>query len=485
LRRTDVKGHKGLFQKTAGSRARTADPLTIDPTVAPSGYGPADLASAYKLPTGNGAGQTVAIVDAYNDPAAAADLAVYRAQYGLPACTVANGCFQQVNQNGQTSPLPANDGGWAEEESLDVDMVSAICPNCHIMLLEANTTNTTDLFAAEDRAVALGAKFISNSFGAPEYPQQNADDFFHFNHPGVVITAATGDSGTGALYPAVSPGVTAVGGTSLHTASNTRGWTETAWSLAGSGCSSNEYKANWQNVTTGCATRADADVSAVADPATGVAVYNTYSDFGWDVYGGTSVATPIIASVYALAGTPGASDYPAAYPYAHPGDLFDVTSGSNGACGAPLCTAGPGWDGPTGLGTPDGTAAFTTSGGTPPPPPRLCGGFSVRPTQTYPPGWSFSNCKGLLAMQTDGNFVLYNQHGVPIWATNTAGHPGAEAVWQNDGNLVVYTASGQPIWASNTAGRAPNGYFNLQDDGNLVIYNAAGQPVYASNTVHI
>ena len=205
---------------------------------------------------------------------------------------------------------------------------------------------------------------MSNSWGGNEYSGQTTDDS-HFNHPGVAITVSSGDSGNGAEYPATSRYVTAVGGTSLRTASNSRGWTETAWSGAGSGCSSFDAKPTWQTVTTNCTRRAEADVSAVADPNTGVAVYQTYGASGWSVYGGTSAASPIIASVYALAGTPGASDYPASYPYAHPGNLFDVTSGSNGSCGSPQCTAGTGWDGPTGLGTPNGTAAFTAgTGGT-------------------------------------------------------------------------------------------------------------------------
>ena len=337
-------------------------PLGVQPNVTPSGYGPSSLISAYKLSTAGGSGATVAIVDAQDDPNAEADLGVYRSQFGLPACTTANGCFRKVNQNGATSPLPTADTGWAGEISLDVDMVSAICPNCHILLIEANSASDADLYAAEDRAVTMGAKFVSNSWGGGEYSGQTTDDS-HFNHPGVAITVSSGDNGNGAEYPATSRYVTAVGGTSLNTSTNARGWTESAWSGAGSGCSSFDTKPTWQTVTTGCTRRAEADVSAVADPNTGVAVYQTYGGTGWAVYGGTSAAAPIIASVYALAGTPGASDYPASYPYSHTGNLFDVTSGSNGTCGAPMCTAGTGWDGPTGLGTPNGTAAFTAGGG--------------------------------------------------------------------------------------------------------------------------
>ena len=359
---TTTKAH--VMTCFALRRTDVASPLVIGPNATPSGLGPANLISAYKLPASSTT-TTVAIVDAQDDPNAESDLGQYRTQFGLPACTTANGCFRKVNQNGAASPLPTPDTGWAGEISLDVDMVSAICPTCHILLVEANSASDADLYTAEDYAAAH-ANYVSNSWGGGEYSGQTTDDS-HFNHPGVAITVSSGDSGNGAEYPATSRYVTAVGGTSLRTASNSRGWTETAWSGAGSGCSSFDAKATWQNVTTNCTRRAEADVSAVADPNTGVAVYQTYGGTGWAVYGGTSASAPIIASVYALAGTPGASDYPASYPYAHPGNLFDVTSGSNGSCGSPQCTAGVGWDGPTGLGTPNGTAAFAAGGGGPGP----------------------------------------------------------------------------------------------------------------------
>jgi len=345
LRRTDIAAH----------------PASAN--LAVSGLGPSDLQSAYKLGSG-GSGATVAIVDAFDDPNAESDLATYRSNFGLPACTTANGCFKKVNQNGSTTGLPTADTGWAGEISLDLDMVSAVCPSCHILLVEASSASDTPLFTSINTAVSLGAKYVSNSWGGGETSSQTSTDSTYLNHPGVVITVSSGDNGTGAEYPASSRYVTAVGGTSLTRATSTsRGWTESAWNGAGSGCSGFDAKPTWQTVTTGCARRAEADVSAVADPNTGVAVYQTYGASGWSVYGGTSASSPIIASVYALAGTPGASDYPASYPYAHAGNLFDVTSGSNGSCGSPMCTAGAGWDGPTGLGTPNGTAAFTAAGG--------------------------------------------------------------------------------------------------------------------------
>jgi subtilase family serine protease len=323
----------------------------------PQGLNPADLQSAYKLPSSTaGAGKTVAIVDAYDDPNAEQDLAVYRQQFGLPPCTTANGCFKKVDQNGGTN-YPQPDSGWAGEIALDLDMVSAICPNCHILLVEADSAYMEDLGASVNTAVRLGAVAVSNSYGGSEYRQETTDEVTYFKHPGVAITVSTGDSGYGTAFPATSQYVTAVGGTSLKRASNSRGWTETAWNGAGSGCSKYVPKPSWQQ-DTGCNKRAIADVSAVADPYTGVSVYNTYGGNGWAVYGGTSASAPIIAAVYALAGNTSSITY-GSYPYSHTGSLFDIVSGSNGSCSVKyLCTAGTGYDGPTGLGTPNGTGAF-------------------------------------------------------------------------------------------------------------------------------
>jgi subtilase family serine protease len=320
----------------------------------PSGYGPADLQSAYALPSATaGGGQTVAIVDAFDDPTAEQDLAQYRSFYGLSACTTANGCFRKVNQTGGTLPMPPPNPDWSLEISLDLDMVSAVCPNCHILLVESNTNLDSDLYTAEDTAARLGANAVSNSWGGNEYSGETADDT-HFNHPGVAITASSGDSGFGVEYPAASRYLTAVGGTSLTRNSSSRGWTESAWSGAGSGCSAFEPKPAWQT-DTGCARRTVADVSAVADPNTGVAVL-----FGnmWFTVGGTSASAPIIAGVYGLAGNAAALTA-GSFPYAHTASLFDVTGGSNGTCSpAYLCTGGTGYDGPTGLGTPNGAGAF-------------------------------------------------------------------------------------------------------------------------------
>jgi hypothetical protein len=331
----------------------------------PAGYGPAQLQSAYNLTLASaaaGAGQTVAAVDAYNDPDAAANLATYRAHYGLPAC--GTGCFRTVNEEGQASPLPKSAGktGWATEESLDLDMVSAICPKCHILLVEAKNGSLANLGKSVDAAVALGAKFVSNSYSSPETAGETADDAY-FDHPGVAVTAAGGDSGYGVGFPAASPYVTSVGGTSLSVARGTaRGWRESTWDngygATGSGCSRYEAKPSWQK-DTGCAKRTDNDVAADANPGTGAAVYDSYDEGGWIEVGGTSEASAIIAATYALAGPAAAGAYPAEFLYQHPGDLYDITSGSDGNCsGSYLCTAKAGYDGPTGLGTPDGTGAF-------------------------------------------------------------------------------------------------------------------------------
>jgi len=336
----------------------------VAPTVLPSGFAPTDLRSAYNLTTSGDGGMTVSIVDAFDDPNAESDLATYRSTYGLPACTSGNGCFRKVNENGQPGPLPAPDSGWAGEISLDLDMVSATCPSCHILLVEARQPVISDLGAAVNTAVSLGAKFVSNSYGGAEDGSENSYDTAYYTHPGVAVTASTGDNGYGVSYPASGKGVTAVGGTSLSRSSAARGWAETAWSGAGSGCSASVAQPGFQSsLTTGCSRRAVADVAAVADPQTGVAVYQTYGapTAGWQVYGGTSAAAPIVASIYALAGNPGTTDAPNTYPYARSSSLYDVTAGSNGTCGAPLCTAGPGYDGPTGLGSPKGTAAFASA----------------------------------------------------------------------------------------------------------------------------
>jgi len=329
----------------------------------PVGYGPVQFQTAYSLPSSTaGAGQTIGIVDAYNDPTAEGDLATYSSTFGLPACTAASGCFKKVNQTGGAS-YPSTNGGWALEISLDVQVAHAACPKCKILLVEASSNSFANLLAAEDYATSH-ATVVSNSWGGSESSSETGYDS-HFNRS-VPITASSGDNGYGVEYPASSQYVTAVGGTTLKLGSNNTRTSETAWSGAGSGCSAYEPKPSWQG-DTGCARRTVADVSADADPNTGAAVYDStrYCTFlffncstGWYQVGGTSLASPLVASVYALAGNSGAMTY-GSFPYAHTGSLYDVLSGSNGSCGGSyLCTAGTGYDGPTGLGTPNGTGGF-------------------------------------------------------------------------------------------------------------------------------
>lgn len=360
--------------KCFAQRVVSPPKMGIQPqTAAPQGLAPADLLSAYNLPANGGAGQTIATIVAMDSPNALADLEVYRAQFGLPA--LKPGQFKKVNQRGEEGNYPPADEGWAGEASLDLDMVSAIAPNANIILVEADTATFEDLGAAVNQAVAMGAKYVSNSYGTgyDATPGSGEDsgvlayDEKYYNHPGVAVVASSGDSDFGVTYPSSSKYVTSVGGTALVKDSSARGWSESVWHNSyggpGSGCSIVQDKPAFQNgVPTGCDMRAAADVSAVADPATGVAVYNSYgSGTGWAIYGGTSASSPIIAGTYALAGAAAAGTYPNAFPYAKSGALNDVTTGLNGTCTPKvLCTAGAGWDGPTSLGTPSGTAAFAS-----------------------------------------------------------------------------------------------------------------------------
>ena len=325
-----------------------------------TGLTPTGLRDAYKLNGLSAGGRTVAIVDAYGYPSLERDLGVYRSQFGLSACTTANGCLKVINQTGGTS-LPRFNAGWAGEQALDVDAVSAAAPDAKIIVVQADSASFADLgTAVQTAAKQAGVVAISNSYGGGD-----ADDATYgayYNHPGIAVTASTGDDGyQGGSYPASSSYTTAVGGTSLVASSNSRGWSESVWSGAGSGCSTyNTALPGAASFSTGCSKRAMADVSAAADPSKGgMAIYYPTSKTAstWAQFGGTSEAAPIIAAVYALSGN--TTGYANAVPYAHPGSLFDVTSGSNGTCPTTQwCNARAGWDGPTGLGTPNGAGAF-------------------------------------------------------------------------------------------------------------------------------
>lgn len=351
------------------------------PSAPTRGLFPADLQTAYQLSAltgGTGTGHAIAIVDAFDAPNVVDDLAFYRHSFGLPVmstCVVGissvtapdgSPCFAKLNQSGGQK-YPRANGGWAQEISLDVDMASAICPLCNIVLVEADSNSFANLGAAENYAATLHPDAISNSYGGGDASDSTYGAYY--NHARIAITVSSGDNGYGVEYPASSQYVTAVGGTTLPYSKDTSGTTfsaETAWSGAGSGCAAYNTQPAWQAsnaVISGvCPKRAVADVAAVADPATGVAVYDSYAYqglSGWLVFGGTSVAAPIIAGVYALAGNAGAVTYPSSLPYsAPPGSLHDVSAGSNGSCGTVLCNAGSDWDGPTGLGTPIGVGAF-------------------------------------------------------------------------------------------------------------------------------
>ncbi|MFG1647851.1 S8 family serine peptidase, partial [Amycolatopsis sp. NPDC049252] len=275
----------------------------------PAGWGADDLASAYRLPDGAGPGTVVGISIAYDAPNLEADLATYRAQYGLPPCTTANGCFRKVNQQGAATPLPEADFGWAIESTLDVSMVSAACPSCRIVVVEGNTPGFADLAETEDTAVRLGAKVVSNSYGSREGGAQLAFAS-HYRHPGVTVVASSGDSGfTSASYPAVLATTVAVGGTSLaKDPDSARGWAEQAWAYGGSGCSAYIAKPQWQK-DTHCGKRTVADVSAVAD---NLAIYNTDAG-GWLPVNGTSASAPFVAGLYGRSGRAGV---------AQPADLY-------------------------------------------------------------------------------------------------------------------------------------------------------------------
>jgi PKD repeat protein len=401
------------------------------------GLTPGQLASAYAYDPTGGSGQTVAIVDAYDDPKIEEDLAVFDSHYGLGECTKADGCFRKVNQDGSESPadLPSVDEtGWSQEIALDVEMVRAVCRGCRILLVEANGSDDEDLAKAVDEAVALGATEVSNSYGGPE-AGIGSEQQMAYDHPGVVITAAGGDYGYDDWNywllgyeppgmpnaPASLPSVVSVGGTSLKLKANGTRASETVWNDDGvndekefgagyvttSGCSTIFTAPLWQQDASGFSAagcgdkRLSVDVSADGDPYTGFDIYDNFNYCqagtecheevqeeierygGWETLGGTSVGTPLIASLYALAGGAEGMKYPALALYGHLGDaasLYDVTVGGDGlcdgepasVCGRPntergnvydceetsACDARTGYDGPSGVGTPNGLEAF-------------------------------------------------------------------------------------------------------------------------------
>lgn len=348
--------HNGKPVRPTVKRVRRAHDVTNTGVQAPEQMTPAYLQQAYDLTylsATRGSGDTVAIVGVYNDAAAASDLATFRSTYGLPACSAADDCFQQLNQQGQASPLPEENDSWAEEESMDIEAVSALCPNCKIDLVEANAADSADLQAAISAAIAAGANQVSIS-GDGIYTQ---NPFTDFGAPGVSIDVATGDGGAlppgEDAYPAALPYVTAVGGTTLEPASSSaptpRGVTETAWDGSSAGCDVQEQPLPYQPAD-GCSGRSYADVSADADPSTGLTVYDSPAG-GWFDGGGTSLASPLVAAFQAITGVDGSTPQ---WAYADAANLNDPNAGSTGACSgqlALLCNAVSGYDGPTGAGS--------------------------------------------------------------------------------------------------------------------------------------
>ena len=426
------KGTPGArpFTLAAGAtgRASPGPAATIGPA---GGLTPSDLSTAYGFSsTATGSGQTVAIVDAFDDPTIDADLQSFDSQYGLSKCTTANGCLTKVNQTGASSPLPPTNTGWAGEIALDVETVHSVCQNCKILLLEANDNSNANLYAAENKAASLNATEITNSFGSPDVP--SAADEAVFNHPGVVITASTGDDGYysfdqfGAAnlpnFPAAARTVVAVGGTSLYLGQSATRQSEAVWNdngtrdssqqqaggqplgATGGGCSTTIPAPGWQThlggwSQTACGpNRLPADVASDGDYLTGFDVFDTTGGTGWSTVGGTSLSSPTIAAMFALAGGAHGTKYPALSLYGHlrSHSLYDVTVGGNGwcggegaaACGDPnghgagtvdcdfpatgstpsvgdrACDASGGYDGPTGVGTPNGLGAFAKTGPT-------------------------------------------------------------------------------------------------------------------------
>jgi subtilase family serine protease len=464
--------------ETARCHARVvtkADGVTPDATTTPwpGAYTPTDIQSAYGLPgAGPGAGQTIAIVDAFDNPNAESDLAQYRSRFGLPPCTTANGCFKKVNQNGQQGNYPPGNIGWGQEIALDLDAASAVCPSCNLLLVEATTNLVSDLALAADRAAVLGATAISNSYGANEFNSETVYEG-RYNHPGVAITASTGDDGYGVQFPAASRYVTAVGGTRLvRDSSKARGWAETAWSGAGSGCSKYIAKPAWQT-DAGCTKRTVADVSAVADPSTGFSIYDSYGSGGganWYIFGGTSLSAPIIAGIYALAANTASLTY-GSQPYAHTGALNDVTSGNNGGCGGSyLCTAKVGYDGPTGLGTPQGLGAFGGPDGSPPPTTTTSttSASTSTTTTTVPPTTTTSTSTSTTSTSTTSTSTTTSTTlptttttsgpppGAPSAPTNVSAvqssSPGVLVYWYPPSNYGCGTITGYRIYRSITPG---------------------------------
>ncbi len=460
-------------RSTSGGSARFALPgggPAFEGAGEEGGIDPQELQAAYDVPTSGGEGQTVALVEAYSYKLAESDLAVYRSRYGLPPCTKKNGCFSHVNQKGGKPKNRLVSVGWETESALDLDMVSAACPHCHILLVDAEGGRLKELGEAEDTAVAMGASEVSNSYGLPEEDCDGECEaiFPAYDHQGVFVMVSAGDwgyddYGDGAAspsFPAVLPSVVAVGGTSLKKAANERGWSEEVWWEpergigTGSGCASALVGARpyWQPVT-GCAGRADNDVAAVGACITPVSTYASVEE-GWRLVCGTSVSSPLVAGIEAHADAfarslPGADAF-----YHDPSAFFDVTFGSNGFCSSPpgyeeLCNAGVGWDGPSGNGTPDGPLELTGV------PPNVATGAPSSVTTT---GATFNGTVEAGGLPTSyrfeyGTTTAYGS-SAPIPEGSAGSGEAAQAVTATVGGLQPETIYHYRIVASNSEGTA-------------------------------
>lgn len=376
----NIKGNARCHAKIVENDTNSNPLLTATPLA--QAMGPVQFHTAYNLPctpmgpmqtnctTPQSYGsQTIAIVIAYHSPNLESDLTTYSNYYGIPLCTIANGCLQVINQNGGAA-LPSVDltDGWTLEEALDTQVAHSICQTCKILVVEANSSSMLDLATAVNTAASLGVSAISNSYGTgSEWSGETAYDSY-YNHPGIAVTASSGDNGYGSSFPSSSPYVVSVGGTTLNlftdnSYSDEKVWYDGSKFGTGSGCSIYEPSSIWQlNLanwnSTGCLSKRGAsDVSADADPNTGAAVYHKT---GWYLVGGTSLSSPLIAGIFALAApiTGNINAGSILYQNSVPNAFHDVTIGTNGSCTTSMCNAGIGYDGPTGLGTPNGILGF-------------------------------------------------------------------------------------------------------------------------------
>ncbi|HEX3758399.1 MAG TPA: Ig-like domain-containing protein [Kofleriaceae bacterium] len=453
-----IRCHAHVLITAAGEIAAAAAPLA-----APPGLGPAQIQSAYQIDPSQAKPATVAIVDAFGYADLESDLAVYRAQFGLPPCTRASGCLTILNQSGATSPLPPEsppDDDWPEETALDVDAISAACPSCKIIVVQANDTTPINMFTGNNTAAGLHPTVISDSWGVPTamgVDVSPGEPFF--DHPGIAQFVASGDKGydeggMGPTYPSTSAHTISVGGTSLVQAANARGWSETAWAKGGSSCSYTIPRPAYQT-STECQFRAASDIAAVGDPATGLAVYNARAG-GWVVVGGTSAASPLVAALFASIGR---GDITAAQIAQSTRALFDVTSGSNGTCGTLLCNATTGWDGPTGFGTP--SAALLSGAAAP-------GGLDVAITSpadgdSVDPGFQVmataSASAAVVGLFIDGNLLRTATAPPYVFSTSTNlsfGVHDVQVVAQDAQNNQVVSAIRVKVRFGGTAGPPPD-----------------------------